>query len=61
MTAPFPICFRWSAPEDNICGRVHRGPVCGFLVVWLQVAIEPFALFHHSVFDYVCITVMFHR
>ena len=27
----------------------HRGPVCGFLVSWLQIIIEPFALFHHNV------------
>ena len=29
----------------------YRGPVCFFLVAWLQVAIEPFALFHHGVYD----------
>ena len=29
----------------NICGRSHRGPVNDFLVFWLQIAIEPFALF----------------
>ena len=34
----------------NVCGRAHRGPVYGFLVFWLQIAIEPFALFHHNVF-----------
>ena len=44
----------------SVCGRAHRASVCGFLVFWLQIAIEPFALFHHSVFDYMCFTVMFH-
>ena len=33
-----------------VCGRAHRGPVCGFLVYWLQVAVEPFA--YHNGFDY---------
>ena len=42
----------------NVCGCTHHGPVCGLLVFWLQVAIEPFALFHHSVFDYMCFTAM---
>ena len=36
----------------SFCGLAHRGHVCGFLVFWLQVAIEPFTLFHHSGFDY---------
>ena len=36
----------------SVCGRVHRGHICGFLVFWLQIAIEPFALFHHTGFDY---------
>ena len=35
---------------DNQCGRIHRVPVCGFLVVWLQIALERFVLFHHSVY-----------
>ena len=38
----------------NVCGRARRGPVCGFLVFWLHIAIEPFAFFHHSVFNYKC-------
>ena len=29
-------------------------------VFWLQVAIQPFALFRHSVCDNVSFTVMFH-
>ena len=36
----------------NVCSRAHRGLVCGFLVFRPQIAIEPFALFHHSVCDY---------
>ena len=44
-----------------IFGRPPRGPVCGCLMFWLQIAIETFVLFHHSVFDYMCITVMFQR
>ena len=36
-----------------VCGLVHPCPVCGFLVCWLQLVIEPLALrFRHSVFDY---------
>ena len=35
----------------NVCGRAHRGHDCGFLVFWLQIATEPFALFHLTVFD----------
>ena len=29
-----------------------RVSVCDFPMAWLQIAIEPFALFHHSVCDY---------
>ena len=45
------------------CGWTHPGPVGGFLVFWLQIAIGPFALFHHSGFDYTCIcfNVMFYK
>ena len=32
----------------DIFGRVHRGPVCGFLVFWLPIATEHFAMLHHS-------------
>ena len=38
------------------CSRAHRGPVYGFLVLWPQIATEPFALFHHSFCDYMCCT-----
>ena len=24
----------------NVCDRAHHSPVCGFLVLWLQIAIE---------------------
>ena len=47
-------CFRLDQPPSQ------KGLVCGFLVFWLQIAIEPLALFHHSVFDYMCFSVMFH-
>ena len=40
------MSFRRLAP-DYQC----RGHVYGFLVFWLQIAIELFALFHHSVCD----------
>ena len=33
----------------------------GFLVVRLQIVMKPFSSFHHSNFDYMCFTVMFHR
>ena len=54
MTTPSSFFFR--RLTINVYGRAHRGPVCGVLVFWLQIAIEPFALFHHSVFDYMCFT-----
>ena len=40
---------------------LYCGSVCGCLVFWLQIATEPFALFHHSVFDYMFFNVTFHR
>ena len=49
----------YSDPTINICGRAHRGPVCGF-VFWLRVTIKPFALFHDGVFD-MYFTVRFHK
>ena len=30
-------------------------------VFWLQIAIEPFVMFHHCVYDYMCLNVMFYR
>ena len=30
----------------------------GFLVFWLQIAIETFALFHHSVFFIICVSLL---
>ena len=30
-----------------------------FSFLFFQIAIEPFALFHHSVFDHMCFTVIF--
>ena len=43
------------------CGRAHCGPVCGFFMCCLQIAGELFGLCHHSVYDFMCFTVMFHR
>ena len=42
-------------------GRAHCGPLCGFLVLWLQIAIGTFALFHENFFDYTCFTMMLYR
>ena len=36
----------------NDYGRAHHVPVCGFLVFWFQIVVEPFALLHCSVCDY---------
>ena len=51
---------KWRLPpqslSDERCltiyvgGWAHRGPVYSFLVLWLQIAFEPFALFHHIAF-----------
>ena len=38
-------------------GRANRSPLCGFLVLWLPIAI---VLFHYSVFYHMCFTMMFH-
>ena len=43
------------------CGRAHRGLVCGILLFCFQIGIESFGSSHHSGFDYICFTVMFHR
>ena len=40
----------------NTSGRVHRGPICGFLLFLLLIAIAPFALFHCSVLI-ICISL----
>ena len=37
------------------------GPIVVLCGVWLQIAIEPFVLFHHSVLGHISSTVMFHR
>ena len=29
----------------SLSGRLHRGPVCGFLVFWLQIANELYVSF----------------
>ena len=43
----------------NLCGLAKLSPVCGLLVPCLQITIGPLALFHHSVFVYVCFIVIF--
>ena len=55
MTAPTSICVCKVGDWQSLSvGRIHSAPVCGFHVFWLQVAIEHFALFTHSVCDYMC-------
>ena len=34
---------------SSVCVRAHSGRVYGFLVVFLQIVFELFALFYHSV------------
>ena len=60
MAAPSSVRFKWSM-TINVCGQAHCGPVFGFLVFVLQIATEPLVLFHHSGFDNMYFTVMFHR
>ena len=55
---PMQICFRYWHLTISVSGRA-RGPVCGCLVFWFQVAIEPFALFYRCLFDYMCFTVIY--
>ena len=50
------LCLWLFLKSFHVCGRSHRGSVCGFLVFWQQITTEPFALFHHSVCDYICFT-----
>ena len=40
----------------NVCGRAHCDIVRSFLAFWLQIAIETFALSHHSVCD-MCVSL----
>ena len=44
----------------SVCGRAQRGPVCSFLVVWLQIIIEPFCCVQSHGFDFICFIVIFH-
>ena len=39
-------------PTNIVCGRAHRGSICGFLVFLFQIALESFALFRHGGVDY---------
>ena len=50
------ICFRRLTLEYQCLWPAHRGPVCSFLVFWLQIAIHIFVLFHHDVCDYMHFT-----
>ena len=55
--------FSYAGPFIQCLSRAPRGSVRGFLVFLLQITTEPFALFHHHVFDYtkrMCFAVMFH-
>ena len=36
-------------------------PIVVFLFSGFKSPIDPFVLFHYSVFDYMCFTVMFHK
>ena len=36
-------------PNINVCRQTDRDSVCSFLLYWLKINIQPFALFHHSV------------
>ena len=38
-----------------VSGHIHRDPVYGFLMLWPNLAIDPFALFYHGVFDFMCV------
>ena len=53
------ICLAQLPPTSLSDGWRYRGPVCGVLVFWLQIVIEP--LFHHSEYVLMCFTVMFQR
>ena len=57
----------------SVRGCASHGPVCGFLVLWLQIALITFhqsfffffffyliTFFFFFFFDYMCFTVMFH-
>ena len=35
----------------SLSGWTYRGLICVFLILWLQFAFKPFALFHHSGFN----------
>ena len=35
----------------NVYGWARHGPICGYLVFWFQITIEPFALFQYRVCD----------
>ena len=44
---------RWLAPDYQCLWSAHRGPVCGFLVFWLQIATEVLALWEKISSEYV--------
>ena len=43
MKAPSSICFRRAT---SVFYRPHRGPTCGFLLLWPKIAIQPSSLFY---------------
>ena len=61
MSTPSSIVLDGRRLNASVFGRDYRGTIAGFLVFWLQIAIEPFALLHYSDFNYIILTVMFHR
>ena len=50
------VSFEQLGPD--VCCRARRGPVCCFIVFWLQIAVESFTLFHHYFFYYLYFPVM---
>ena len=61
MLAPSLIRFRRSVLDYQYMWSDSSWSFCGILVSWLQIAIENFALLYQSIFDFMCLTVMFHR
>ena len=58
MTAPYSVCCKKLAP--SVSDLAHRGPVCGFLVFWLQIAIQPPGVcffFFIKVFVIMCVSL----
>ena len=56
----FSIKLRFRCLTIIVCGRAYRGLVFSFPVFYFQIDIGSLAVFNHSVFEYMCFTVMFH-